>query len=90
MKKLILIATISFANLAWTQQSTDINAEDTGNVFLEAEKSKSNNQDDVLYQTYETDPGGPGDAPIDDYVPFLLVAAVGLIYYTYRRKRAIN
>ena len=89
MKKLILIATVTLANLAWAQQSTDINAEDTGNVFMEAEKSNSNNQDDVLYQTYETDPGDP-NAPIDDYVPFLLVAAVGLIYYTYRRKMAIN
>lgn len=34
------------------------------------------------------DPGNPGDVvPIDDYIPLLLIAAMGLIVYnTYRKK----
>ena len=32
--------------------------------------------------------GDPGAAPIGDYVPLLLVAAVGLGYYIIRKKHA--
>ena len=36
-------------------------------------------------------PGNPGEtAPIDDYIPFLLIAALGIIIYQVQTKKQIN
>ena len=36
-------------------------------------------------------PGNPGDpVPIDNYIPFLLIAALGLIIYQVQTKKQIN
>ncbi|MGL6038597.1 MAG: hypothetical protein ACRC0E_06890 [Soonwooa sp.] len=33
-------------------------------------------------------PGGPGDAPIDDYLPGLMLMGIGLVaYYAYRQQQ---
>ena len=87
MKKIFLTITLALGSIMYAQQTAEISSDTQGNVFLEAENSPS--YDDGNMAQVDSDPGDP-NAPIDDYVPFLLVAAVGLIYYTYRRKMAIN
>lgn len=87
MKRIILAITIAMGGMMYAQQTTEISSDTQGNVFIEAETSPS--YDDGNMAQVDSDPGDP-NAPIDDYIPFLLVAAVGLIYYTYRRKIAIN
>ena len=43
------------------------------------------------YQTMGTDPGAPGDpAPIDDYIPALLIAGVGIVLYTANKRKKIT
>ena len=87
MKRIILAITIAMGCMMYAQQTTEISSDTQGNVFIEAETSPS--YDDGNMAQVDSDPGDP-NAPIDDYIPFLLLAAVGLIYYTYRRKMAIN
>ena len=87
MKRIILAITIAMGGMMYAQQTTEISSDTQGNVFIEAETSPS--YDDGNMAQVDSDPGDP-NAPIDDYIPFLLLAAVGLIYYTYRRKIAIN
>lgn len=87
MKRIILAITIAMGGMMYAQQTTEISSDTQGNVFIEAETSPS--YDDGNMAQVDSDPGDP-NAPIDDYIPFLLLAAVGLIYYTYRRKMAIN
>ncbi len=86
MKRIILAITIAMGGIMYAQQTTEISSDTQGNVFIEAESPSAN--DDYVAQV-DSDPGDP-NVPIDDYIPFLLLAAVGLIYYTYRRKIAIN
>ena len=87
MKRIILAITIAMGGMMYAQQTAEISSDTQGNVFIEAETSPS--YDDGNMAQVDSDPGDP-NAPIDDYIPFLLLAAVGLIYYTYRRKIAIN
>ena len=44
------------------------------------------------YQTMDTAPGSPGDppAPINDYIPVLLIAGVGIALYTANKRRKIT
>lgn len=36
-------------------------------------------------------PGNPGEAPIDDYIPLLMIAGLGLIVYTgLKKKNSLN
>ena len=87
MKRIILAITIAMGGMIYAQQTAEISSDTQGNVFIEAETSPS--YDDGNMAQVDSDPGDP-NAPIDDYIPFLLLAAVGLIYYAYRRKMAIN
>ena len=86
MKRIILAITIAMGGMMYAQQTAEISSDTQGNVFIEAESPSAN---DGNMAQVDSDPGDP-NAPIDDYIPFLLVAAVGLIYYAYRRKMAIN
>lgn len=38
----------------------------------------------------QSNPGNPGDiVPIDDYIPLLIMTALGIILYTTRKKRKL-
>lgn len=66
----------------------------SGGIFAQ---EQSENENPYVYQeTAETDaeddevfPGTPGDtAPIDQYIPVLVLAAAGIIIYAKRKKIA--
>lgn len=86
MKRIIVAITIAMGGIMYAQQTAEISSDTQGNVFIEAESPSVN---DGNMAQVDSDPGDP-NAPIDDYIPFLLVSAVGLIYYTYRKKMAMN
>lgn len=86
MKKIVFFALLFCASfLSYGQVGED-------NVFRQSENgsnnvntSQENQQGDVTEEP--NGPGGPGEpAPVDQYIPFLLLAAAGLAVYTQRRK----
>jgi hypothetical protein len=56
---------------------------DYGDLSAEQEESASGNG-------YTGKPGNPAPAPIDDYIPVLLLAGMALIVLYHKRKRSIN
>lgn len=88
MKKIIYIVLFFFSQSWYSQQEY--------NRFLESENSDAVGKDETIGDNVEQTPDvmakGPGNpnqpAPIDDYIPLLLLAAVGLIAYTTYRKKA--
>ncbi len=66
------------------------------NPFMESERDKTesasrnapneNEGPEVAY-----DPGNPSDpAPIDNYIPLLLMSAIGIIFYATYKKKAYH
>lgn len=79
MKKITLLLMMGLGSMLLAQ---------SGNVFAESEKNLYE-EEEVMYQTHDTNPGGPGDpaAPIDDYLPLLMVAGGALALYAVRRRQ---
>lgn len=91
MKKLQLLLLLIFFNLGFAQVDAD-------NRFSKSETETTtteiNNQEadgNILNNGDEpqSGPGNPGEdpVPVDQYVGFLLVTAVGFILYTTQKKR---
>ncbi|MCE3076885.1 hypothetical protein [Chryseobacterium gwangjuense] len=76
MKKIIIIGSVVFSGLVFAQQSDNPYVYDEPSQTTEVEKS----------------PGDPGDppAPIDDYIPLLMAAAVGMVIVFAKRKKTID
>lgn len=79
---------------------TGINAQETKNRFEESEKGGfERNIDHTNDQSSDNPQAGPGDggpgnpgetAPIDDYLPLLLITALGLIVYQVHKQKQVN
>lgn len=86
MKKILYIILFFISVLGYSQQEA--------NRFVESENADAITKDQTAGDLQQTEPGdsGGGDpadpAPIDDYIPLLLVVAVGIIGYSGYRKRA--
>ncbi|MCA6069089.1 hypothetical protein JI747_018130 [Chryseobacterium sp. RG1] len=76
MKKIIVIGSIVFSGLAFAQHSDNPYIYDEPSQTSEVEKS----------------PGEPGDpsTPIDEQIPFLIAAAIGMMLVFSKRKKASN
>ena len=89
MKKLQLLLLLIFFNLGFAQVEADnrfskSETETTTTGKYNQEADDAINNDDVL----QRGPGNVGDpVPINQYVGFLLVTAVGFILYTTQKKR---
>lgn len=82
MKKLFFIILLLFQMVVYAQPSSD-------NPFAREDANQEANAEISKNQVAaSTEPGDPGETiPIDDYIPLLLIAAMGLIVYnTYRKK----
>lgn len=79
MKYKFIILAIFFGTL--------VSAQNGANRFSDNENTVKEEQ--VVAKDGPTDP--PNPAPIDDYIPLLLLAAVGLIVYQVRKqKQSVN
>ena len=75
MKKIIIIFVMVLSGFAFAQESSD-------NPFVYDNGTTELQEEDVY-------PANPGGAPIDDYVPALLIVAVAfVIAYTNKKKVA--
>jgi hypothetical protein len=75
MKKIIVIFVMVLSGFTFAQESSD-------NPFVYNNGTTELQEEDVL-------PGNPGDAPIDDYIPALLIVAVAfVIAYANKKKVA--
>ncbi|WP_123962747.1 hypothetical protein [Chryseobacterium sp. 5_R23647] len=75
MKKIIVIFVMALSGFTFAQESSD-------NPFVYNNGTTELQEEDVL-------PGNPGDAPIDDYIPALLIVAVAfVIAYANKKKVA--
>lgn len=76
MKKIIVLGSMIFSCLVFAQKSDNPYVYDVPSQKLEEEKS----------------PGEPGDpsAPIDEQIPFLMAAAVGIVVVFAKRKKTID
>ncbi|WP_404985273.1 hypothetical protein ACI513_18755 [Chryseobacterium sp. M5] len=76
MKKIIIIFVMLLSGFTFAQESTD------DNVFVYDTSATELEEEDVY-------PANPGDVPIDDYIPALLVVAVAfVIAYANKKKVA--
>lgn len=76
MKKIIVIFVMVLSGFTFAQESTD------DNVFVYDTSATELEEEDVY-------PANPGDVPIDDYIPALLVVAVAfVIAYANKKKVA--
>lgn len=76
MKKIIIIFVMLLSGFTFAQESTD------DNVFV-YDTSATELEEENVY------PANPGDVPIDDYIPVLLVVAVAfVIAYANKKKVA--
>lgn len=76
MKKIIVIFIMLLSGFTFAQESTD------DNVFVYDTSATELEEEDVY-------PANPGDVPIDDYIPALLVVAVAfVIAYANKKKVA--
>ncbi|WP_159479182.1 hypothetical protein [Chryseobacterium sp. 18068] len=75
MKKIIVIFIMVLSGFTFAQESSD-------NPFVYDNGTTELQEEDVL-------PGNPGDVPIDDYIPALLIVAVAFtIAYANKKKTA--
>lgn len=81
MKKFIYIIIFSISILSFAQMGP--------NRFEESESVSAVPKEEVIQPPLASDnPGQPGDpTPIDDYLPLLVITAMGLIVYHQYRKR---
>mgnify|MGYP003611136918 CR=1 FL=1 len=86
MKKTIYLILIVISVFGFAQQGANPFAEpEYQNAFSKEQATKENAATEQQSQPYNKDIGNPGDpAPIDDYVPLLVIAAIGIIVYTQR------
>ncbi|ROI00550.1 hypothetical protein [Chryseobacterium daecheongense] len=78
MKKIVIASLIILSSSIFAQESSD------DNQFVYQESSTKNTEEDV----YPGNPGDPEPAPIDQYIPALVIMAVGIIVYAKRKKIA--
>ncbi|WP_426279065.1 hypothetical protein ACN9MN_07500 [Chryseobacterium sp. S-02] len=76
MKKIIIIGLVILSNFVFSQKSDNSYIYDESKQPSEIEKS----------------PGEPGDpsVPIDEQIPFLMVAALGMVIVFAKRKKTID
>lgn len=94
MKKLFLLFLIPYFSLAFSQQTKNrFDQEDRTAVedrSMMGDRSMQNTdtkEGDVL----QKGPGNPGDpVPVDNYIPFLIITALGLIIYQVRREKKVQ
>jgi len=82
MKKLFFIILLLFQMVVYAQSTSD-------NPFAREDANQQANAEIPKDEIAASDgPGDPGDTvPIDDYLPLLLVTAVGIIVHAGWRKR---
>jgi|APMI01.1.fsa_nt_gi hypothetical protein len=82
MKKLFFIILLLFQMVVYAQSSSD-------NPFAREDANQQTNAEIPKDEIAASDgPGDPGSTvPIDDYLPLLLVTAVGIIVHAGWRKR---
>lgn len=74
---------------------TGMNAQETKNRFQESEQGgvlerNIDNTNNQSSDNPQAGPGNPGELPIDNYIPFLLLTALGLIVYQIRKQKQVN
>lgn len=76
MKKILITSFILCSFFALSQKNSNIFTDDN------TAYSQSNTEEDVM-----AEPGNPGDpAPIDNYIPALMVISILIIIYTSKKK----
>ena len=81
MKKIIIVLCLVFYGLAHAQQQD--------NPFMKSDQTEE--RVESVPETAEA-PGPPGgdDLPIDDYIPLLVIVAMGMIVYNTMRKKTLS
>jgi len=80
MKKISIVLTIALGGFMLAQ---------SGNVFADSENNLYE-EEEMIYQTHApTTPGDDPAAPIDEYLPVLMVAGAAMALYAARRRQAM-
>lgn len=89
MKRLFIVMLLSLFTAGFAQQSANrFNEEASQNID---ENNKTNQAAEDYTDQPHAGPGNPGPnpVPVDDYLPFLVITAVGLIIYVARNKKEL-
>ena len=84
MKRIFIVLLLTVFAFSYAQ--TDNRFSDSEEHATEVETSNSG---PVIPDPQEEDPGAPGELPIDNYIPILLLTAVGIIIYKNYKKKTI-
>lgn len=92
MKKTIYILLFLVSYFSFAQQGPNPFAEpQSENTFSHDSSLKDEKPPKDQVQSKDGGGGNPGDpTPIDDYLPLLLITAVGLIIYQVRKQKQVN
>lgn len=89
MKKSLYIFFIFISFFTYAQKGPNPFAEkETETAFNKDVPVKENDKDLTQKDSGGGNPGGV--VPIDDYIPFLIIAALGLIIYQARREKEVQ
>ncbi|MGV8914044.1 MAG: hypothetical protein ACOH1X_01210 [Kaistella sp.] len=87
MKKILGVILVMFFSIGFAQDQPE-------NRFNEAEQefNQDSNEPTAKGPVVAYGPGNPGEpVPIDDYIPLLIIAAVGIIVYkSYTKNKALS
>ena len=94
MRKCFLLILIPFFSVAFSQQNTNrFDQEDRSSMEDQSSMGDraTQNTNDQAGEVVQKGPGNPGEpVPVDDYIPFLLITALGLIVYQVRKQKQVN
>lgn len=85
MKKLLIIVVVFIGFESQAQYATQDNRFNQSNTEATVEQPES--ASGSVIKDKAINPGNPGPGPIDDYIPLLMLAGIGLILYINKRKK---
>ena len=87
MKKLLIIVVVLIGFESQAQYADQDNRFNQSNTEATVQQPEGASDANVDYKRGNPGNPAPGSAPIDDYIPLLMMAGVGLILYMTKRKK---
>lgn len=93
MKKSLYLFFILISLFSFAKNGPNPFAENESDNTFSKTNTNTNNQSDGNHEaSLDSGGGNPGDpVPIDNYIPFLVITAVGImVYHTHKKKKIIT
>ena len=86
MKRFLVLSFLYLTSLVFGQKTVNRFDDNSQTIFQNVEEKEANPK--ITISESGNGAGNPGDpAPIDDYIPLLIITAVGIIIYKARKNK---